>query len=305
MTTTQKWENITLLITAKAEHKRKFYRLKSIDLSTADILQFISVKGVIGEIDLIKKRYDWFYVDLRQVIYDKIEEYNNHRKTMLLPDFNEIIEERNYETDCPVCFETMEDFNDSDKRKTTGINCEHPICRECYDTITEGNNKCPICRKDLINNITEVHFDTDEENTDDEEEELWNGSNERPTDNLFNGRRWYNVEEDRIECYIRPNNRWITDVNFTDCFEDGMISFIERYCSMIGDDYNCNCCGIQKTREVNEYIMNAYNNDLSLEEYNERDWMDAFDDDDGNRTICFDCRSTYLRMNAAFHNRRN
>lgn len=293
MTTTQKWENLVSILIAREEHKDNNMYIECINL-----IMYIQ---------------ETFMDDLRQIIHNKIEEYNNHRKTMLLPDFNEIIEERNYETDCPVCFETM--YEGDKNCCMTGFNCEHPICMNCYYIIESDNNKCPICRKDLVNNITEVHFETDDENTDDEEEELWNGSNERPTNNLFDGRRWYNVETNSIECYITSSNRWITDINFTDCFNSGVLmdglnsgvrNFIHRFSRIIDDDnYNCNCCGIQKTREVNEYIINAYNGDLSLEEYDERDWMDAFDDDDGCRTICFDCQSTYLRIDKAFYNRRN
>lgn len=266
MTTTQKWENITLLITAKAEHKDKNMYIEGINL-----IMYIQ---------------EAFIDNLRQIIHNKIEEYNNHRKTMLLPDFNEIIEERNYETDCPVCFETM--YEGDKNCCMTGSNCEHLICMNCYYIITEGNNKCPICRKDLINNITEEIFETDEED-EDEQEELWNGTNDRPTTDLFFGRRWYNVEEDRIEYW--------SGVDWRLYYRMDLSSFMSRQDFYADEELGCcQVCGIQRTLQVDEYIRNKYNNQLII---NDEELSHSFDDNQCY-TECFECLKLVEHLNQSY-----
>jgi len=51
------------------------------------------------------------------------------------------------EETCPVCMETF-----GDKKTSTGDNCNHKFCcGECWDGVIARQNRCPICRKKLIN----------------------------------------------------------------------------------------------------------------------------------------------------------
>ena len=56
------------------------------------------------------------------------------------------------------------------------------------------NNKCPICRAAL------------EGDSDDEDDEIFDGNNDRPTIDLFESRRWLNVETNKIEYFFIYDN---------------------------------------------------------------------------------------------------
>ena len=57
--------------------------------------------------------------------------------------------------ECVICF---------DKNTLHFTSCNHNVCKTCFDTIVKDNNKCPICRKDLIIKLeideTNVHINT-------------------------------------------------------------------------------------------------------------------------------------------------
>jgi hypothetical protein len=57
---------------------------------------------------------------------------------------------------CPVCFKNTSSGNLCDIE----LNIIHPLCRECFNRITEGNNKCPLCRRH-INRLVNLPTETD------------------------------------------------------------------------------------------------------------------------------------------------
>ena len=165
----QKWKNLSILITAKAEHKEKFYN--RIDCGDNGIvIRNYGLEGIpylIANILQDKIRFD---INLRGLILKKIKEYTDHRKTMTLVDYNDITE-YNPENDCPICFETYSPILlKKNKGKATGDSCEHSLCWRCYITIVKDTNKCPICRVKLDSAINDTDDDdTDDDDTDDDD----------------------------------------------------------------------------------------------------------------------------------------
>jgi len=152
-TTLQKWENLTILIIAKAEHKEKFnkyieyndYEYNENNLNDRSLKEDIENKRM-------KKMY--LIVTLGFIIKKKFEKYITERK-ITIPKFDDITE-YNCETDCPVCFEKYTIPNergfeeDGSNKKVEGDICGHPICYSCYYKVADYmNNKCPICREKL------------------------------------------------------------------------------------------------------------------------------------------------------------
>jgi len=251
ITTQQKWKNISNLIKAKAEHKKKFYELKMIKVYNdyGDEYQ-LPVRGIVDEIFQIRLNKKRFMDKLKGIYNDKYHKYITERK-ITMPKLDDT-PKYNCETDCPVCFETI---GDNTNGCMEGDNCNHTICSNCRDKIVNDTNKCPICREKLDDNHTGTETDTD---TDDEM--VW-GNNDRPTTDLFYGRRWYNHEEGIIETF---NNEWRTNIN-----QMSMSNFIIRYSyndsndssPLLRDDGSC-CivCGIQRTPEVFDYMNTIYTN---------------------------------------------
>jgi hypothetical protein len=304
MTIIQKWKNLSLLIVSKTEHKEKFYN--RIDCGDNGIVVrnygLESIPYLIGNILRDKIRFN---VDLRGLILDKIKEYTDHRKTMTLVDYDDTTE-YNPENDCPICFEPMTD-ND------LGYYCEHYICGSCSDKIRDTNNKCPLCREvwyvddgwrnelndgrggfiELVNE-DDLEDDTDEDDTDDDEDDLFNGNNERPTTNLFTGQRWFNIDTNEMEYYA--GGRW----NNNQGYRLDVYDFMTRYYqTMRGeqDEVQCQVCGIQRTREVNTFIMDRHTNLLIDDERWDNAFNYQFDE-------CFECRLLMSQMSETYYNNR-
>jgi len=308
-TITQKWNNLATLIKAKAIHKKKFYQLKMIKVYNdyGDEYQ-LPVRGIVDEIFQIRLNKKRFMDKLKGIYNDKYQKYITERKMetsglcpkgTTIPKFNNITE-YNSETDCPVCFEKytipnergFEDENSNKKIK--GDICGHSICYSCFYKVGDINNKCPICREKLDSTLwsdDEVESETDETNETDEM--IW-GNNDRPTTDLFYGRRWYNVEENRIETF---NNEWRTNTN-----EMSMSNFIIRYsyndsndsAPLLRDDGSC-ClvCGIQRTPEIYEYMNTIFQNGYIFPANQITDegfQTNYFDGDNGEPNIrCYHC----------------
>ena len=93
------------------------------------------------------------------------------------------------ENDCPICFEPMIN-NNNESCSMNGNNCEHQVCIPCYCKISiSQNNKCPICRAVLEGKSEECN-------------DLFDGNNVRPINELFIGRRGFNVESKKIEYFF-------------------------------------------------------------------------------------------------------
>lgn len=288
-TTQQKWKNLATLIKAKAEHKEKFGNRRSYMRET-----------IACHIINIGFRKQVFISYLEDTIQEKYQKYITERK-ITIPKLDNITE-YNCETDCPICFETFGD-DDDDATIAEGDNCEHQICRECFEKIVNDTNRCPICREKLDDN-KENDTDTDT----DDDESIW-GDNERPTTDLFYGRRWYNVEENRIETYNgeewRPNNNHMS-----------MSRFIVRYSfngsneasPLLRDDGTC-CivCGIQRTPEVYEFMENIYPDgytfpaDMIMDEWGQEDYFNAEIEEPNTR--CYDCDLKFHLLQGFWVNR--
>ena len=195
--------------------------------------------------------------------------------------------------DCPICFEKMIEGNDN--CCMNGINCEHKMCIPCYCKITESENKkCPICRAEL----------TDDSEENDSDDEIYTGNihrqenNQRPTSDLFMGRRWLNTETNKIEyfyCFINENglyNAWV------DVEKKNFSTFIQRSLTL-GNIFGC-CfiCGIQRTIEVNEFMKNKYPN--GFVDMDEIEWDDFFIDA-GGYYQCYECNNMYSKLNQVFY----
>jgi hypothetical protein len=313
-TITQKWNNLATLIKAKAIHKKKFYQLKMIKVYNdyGDEYQ-LPVRGIVDEIFQIRLNKKRFMDKLKGMYNDKYQKYITERK-ITIPKFNNI-NVYNSETDCPVCFEKYtipneQGFEDENSnKKVEGNICGHSICYSCFYKVGDINNKCPICREKLDSTLWSDDEEDEEEETDesDESEMIW-GNNERPTTDLFYGRRWFNVEENRIETFRSSatetnglNDEWRTNIN-----QMSMSNFIIRYSfndsneasPLLRDDGSC-CivCGIQRTPEVYAYMntihTDGYNfpaNQLQDEGFQTL----YFDADCSEPNIrCYDCEINY------------
>ena len=187
--------------------------------------------------------------------------------------------------DCPVCYEKLVEGNDN--CAMSGINCNHTLCIPCYCRISESDNKtCPICRAEL----SSVSEDSDTEN-------IFNGTNQRPTTDLFLGRRWFNTETNRMEyfyCFMNENglyNAWI------DVEKKNFNSFIQRYLNSGNIDGCCYICGIQRTAEVNEFMKIKYPNGFVNAEGDE--WEDCFLEPSWHNN-CYECSNMYHKLNEKY-----
>ena len=283
-----KFYNLSILLLAKEEHKRIFGkgRLHTINY-------YINLIGVHKEL---------FINCLGSIMEQKYQKYITERK-ITIPKFDDITE-YNCETDCPVC---MEKIGDNTNGCMEGDNCNHTICSNCRDIIVSNTNKCPICRAKLDDNHTETETDTDES-----EDEDFNGNNRQPTDDLFNGRRWYNTEINQIRYWNNNISGLVDDLNglsgwssYNPIFR-AIETFVIRQNSWGGDNHIegcCNICGIQKTIEVNEWMMRRRDNNPNITQngyiWND-DWDDAFDNGD-DRQECYECNYRYIQMSDAFY----
>ena len=178
------------------------------------------------------------------------------------------------ETDCPVCYMYME-------ARDVGDNCNHALCGMCFTRIRETTNKCPICREQLMTpqpennfqyNINQynnqyIHeFIIDTFDYDDlipgEREIIFEGENAEPTTQLFNGRRWFDITAQEIRIYQDGN--FILDEEYRETNEHfaSERNLAIRQISMNYDDLNthqnCPFCGIQRTRDVNRYLIRRF-----------------------------------------------
>ena len=195
--------------------------------------------------------------------------------------------------DCPVCYEKLVEGNDN--CAMSGINCDHKMCIVCYCKITSDesdNKKCPICRAKL-------EEENDSDDSDDEIENIFNGNNNRPTTDLFLGRRWFNTETNKIEyfyCFMNENglyNAWIDNVEKRNFF-----TFIQRYLNSGNIDGCCYICGIQRTAEVNEFMKIKYPNGFVNLDGDE--WDDFFLDTSWHNN-CYECSNMYHKLNQTFY----
>jgi hypothetical protein len=190
--------------------------------------------------------------------------------------------------DCPVCLEPMIEGNDN--CAMNGINCQHNLCVVCYCKITESENKkCPICRVDLTD---------DSEDSDDESYEIFDGNNDRPTIDLFESRRWLNVETNKIEYFFIYLDQTGFHNSWTDIERKHFPTFISRYLNRDYIEGCCYVCGIQRTVEVNEHMKNKYPNGFHVSIENDI-WSDFFIEGYNN---CHECYNTFVELNDHFKN---
>lgn len=185
--------------------------------------------------------------------------------------------------DCPVCFEEM--ITKDGDCCMNGDNCEHKICIPCYCKISVSENKkCPICRAIL------------EGDSDDEYDmEIWDGNNERPTSQLFSGRRWLNIEINNIEYYFVYLDIYGFNNSWTEIVKKDFPTFIARYLNRDDIEGCCYVCGIQRTIEVNEFMKNKYLNGFLV---NNDSWDNFFIEGYNN---CYECYNMYSKLNNEYY----
>jgi hypothetical protein len=221
---------------------------------------------------------------------------NFKRKQLFMNEFEtielEIFIEKHIENvkqliSCPICWDVVKSIQQHPQ-------CCHILCNECDQNVMRLQQKCPICRKCWIcptencicndsdsgsetytDNDPEIHhidyFDFDAETTDyiitpgdSLDIPTFEGTNEIPTTNLFPGRRWYNPDTKQVSYYLE--NQWLDEqlymsnplhLTTEQLFAIKLLSGINKE-ETFGFDtkLNCKICGIQRTTEVNTYIIN-------------------------------------------------
>ena len=56
------------------------------------------------------------------------------------------------EEQCPICLTTFENKN------IFITKCGHTFCGDCIMTNIQINNKCPLCRQDIVERVTDEHL---------------------------------------------------------------------------------------------------------------------------------------------------
>lgn len=202
----------------------------------------------------------------------------------------EIFIEKHIETvkqliSCPICWDVVKPIKQHSQ-------CCHILCIECDQNIMRLQQKCPICRKCWICTTENcICNDSDSENYTDNDPEIENidyfdfdtevtsyvitpgdsyeiptfqGTNEMPNTNLFAGRRWFDTEINQVSYYLE--GQWLDEQLYMNnplhysaesLFAVKLISGINPEENFDFDpNLNCKICGIQRTNEVNTYIIN-------------------------------------------------
>lgn len=184
----------------------------------------------------------------------------------------------NHETDCPICFSKMSinkidnsDYNPDSDNEDISIMCDRcrsAICMDCYMIVY----KCAICRDSYNkpdepkNKEVEIDFDI-----------LLTGTNLRPQYNLFLGRRWFNVDTNKIEIYSLQN--WVESNSIDTRMCSPCSDFMSRMINITTNRECCNGCGIQMTQEVNNAYKTFYNNEIpSIPSYDDDIIMEHYFD---------------------------
>jgi hypothetical protein len=188
---------------------------------------------------------------------------------------------------CPICWDVVKSIQQHSQ-------CSHILCNDCDKNVMRLQQKCPICRKCWIctsENCICHDSDSESEAYTDQDPEIQNinyfdfeaetseylivpgdsfeiptfeGTNEMPTTNLFSGRRWYNTETKQVSYYLQGH--WLDEKTYMDdplhysaesSFAIKLISGTNPdECFGFDSNLNCKICGIQRTTEVNNYIIN-------------------------------------------------
>lgn len=218
---------------------------------------FISIRDIQIKKILFQRSLTYIYTKKRSEYLDTMIEYNPDR-------------------DCMICYEPIVEL-------CNGDNCIHHTCSNCYLKLVDSTNKCPTCREILDNT---KNINNDDPNDNDDDEEIIEGTNDEPTNNLFNGRRWLNTQTNTIEYYEEVIDGFVRTRNVVRDFS----TFILR------SDYIEGCCvscGIQRTEEVSEY-MKTHNDNYTDGRFGSESigsWSNFFVADN---IECFDCFKTYV-----------
>jgi hypothetical protein len=221
--------------------------------------------------------------------FKKKQLFTNELETFELEIFIEThIENIKQLISCPICWDVV-------KSVKQHFQCCHILCNDCDQNVMRLQQKCPICRQCWIcstencicndededddetytDHDPEIqhidYFDFDAETTDyviipgdNLEIPTFQGTNEIPTTNLFPGRRWYNADMKQVSYYLE--GQWFDEKLYMDnpLHFAAETSFAIKLITGINQDntfgfdpkLNCKICGIQRTTEVNTYIIN-------------------------------------------------
>ena len=192
---------------------------------------------------------------------------------------------------CPICWDVVKSIQQhSQCCHVLCIECDKnvmklqqkcPICRKCwicttencicnnYNSESESDDETYTEQDPEIQHIDYFNFDAEITDYliipgDSLEIPTFEGTNEIPTTNLFPGRRWYNISTKQVSYYL--DGSWLDERLYMEhpnhyraesTFAIKLISGINEE-ETFGFDSNLNCkiCGIQRTPEVNTYIIN-------------------------------------------------
>ena len=196
---------------------------------------------------------------------------------------------------CPVCYDIIQPIKTIHHFQCSHIVCNDcnenimklqskcPICRKCWICTTDTCNCNKSDTESETESYTESYTDNDPEiehiNYFDFDAEIsdyiiipgdsldipsFQGTNEMPTTNLFPGRRWFNSDMKQVSYYLE--GQWLDEVMYMDnplhynaesMFAIKLINGINKEETFGFDsNFNCKICGIQRTKEVNTYIIN-------------------------------------------------
>jgi hypothetical protein len=194
---------------------------------------------------------------------------------------------------CPICWDIISSTKITQHLQCSHILCNDcdenimklqkkcPICRKCWicatptcicnhsESDSETESETYTDNDPEIEHINYFEFDSEIDDYviipgDNLEIPSFQGTNETPITNLFPGRRWFNVDMKQVSYYLEGN--WLDEIVYMNnplhytaesMLAIKLITGINKE-ETFGFDSNLNCkiCGIQRTREVNTYIIN-------------------------------------------------
>jgi hypothetical protein len=99
---------------------------------------------------------------------------------------------------------------------------------------------------------------------------IYNGSNEKPTSKLFNGRKWFDTTSKTVETYLKETcGNWYNNSNYY--YAPGRRQAERSRASILihpkvstkhhlNPTENCTACGIQRTIETNQFLIEEFKN---------------------------------------------
>ena len=225
------------------------------------------------------------------ILSNKIQLFINKFETFELEIFIEKHVENVKQTiSCPVCWDIVKYTKQHSQcchvlciecdLQIMSIQQKCPICRKCWicttencicnDSDTDSDSDSDSDSENMINSdidYLDMVVSIDEYIIvpgDSYDIPTFEGTNDMPTTNLFPGRRWFNISTKQVTYYLE--GQWLDEIVYMDnpqhysaesLFAIKLITGINQSENFDFDsNFNCKICGIQRTTEVNNYIIN-------------------------------------------------